>query len=678
LITTQPSPSPASESPVPPPLPLPPTEPPPRTAWWRRVLLGNPKDLADRRVFHSIALIPFLAWVGLGADGLSSSAYGPAEAFITLGEHTYLALALAVAVAFTVLVISSAYSRILVAFPQGGGGYVVASKLLSPHFGVVSGCALLIDYVLTIAVSIAASGDAIFSLLPVEWVYLKLPLTVTLILILITLNLRGVKESVIPLVPVFVLFLVTHAVLLVAGIVEHVWHVGDTATKLRSDFNSGLSTIGLTGMVLLFFKAYSLGAGTYTGIEAVSNGLTIMREPRVQTGLRTMRYMSISLAVTASGLLICFLLTGVTLQEGKTLNASLAENVSAGWPGGAIFVLLVLVSEAALLTVAAQAGFIDGPRVLANMALDGWMPRKFASLSDRLTQHNGIVLMGSAALIALIATGGSVHVLVLMYAINVFITFSLTMASMIRYAWRGWGQRRPHARRDLALFIVGFIMCMTILVVTCVEKFHDGGWVTITVTGTLIALCFLIQRHYRSVAMRVAQLQRDLKIPDKAQAPAPPPFDPSKPIAAILVGGYSGLGVHTLISAMSSFGGYFKNAIFVSVGVIDSGAFKGEAELDALATKTRQDLEKYVELANRLGVAAQSRYSVGLDLVDELEKLCIAVQKEYPRASFFAGQLTFQQQKWFDSLLHNQTAFNLQRRLHWAGIPMLILPIRVK
>src|SRR5437762_7794926 len=173
----------------------------PWTARMKRVLLGRKRELHPN-VFHKVSLIALLAWVGLGADGLSSSAYGPEEAFKTLGAHTYLAMALALATAFTVLVISYAYSRIIEQFPLGGGGYVVASRLLGRRAGVVSGCALVVDYVLTVSISLAAAGDAIFSFLPPEWGAAKilgiLPLKLTIellaVLFLILLNLRGVKE----------------------------------------------------------------------------------------------------------------------------------------------------------------------------------------------------------------------------------------------------------------------------------------------------------------------------------------------------------------------------------------------------------------------------------------------------------------------------------------------------
>src|SRR5579872_5007395 len=141
----------------------------------RHLLIGRPRDIQDRSTYHHLSLIAFLAWVGLGADGLSSSAYGPEEAFKTLAEHTYLAMGLAALTGITVIIISAAYSRIIEQFPHGGGGYVVATKLLGKGAGVVSGSALLVDYVLTITVSIAAAGDAIYSLMPVEWQGWKLP-----------------------------------------------------------------------------------------------------------------------------------------------------------------------------------------------------------------------------------------------------------------------------------------------------------------------------------------------------------------------------------------------------------------------------------------------------------------------------------------------------------------------
>ncbi|MFL5473484.1 MAG: amino acid permease, partial [Gemmatimonadales bacterium] len=220
----------------------------------RRLLVGKPRDLHDRRLFHRLSLIPVLAWVGLGADGLSSSAYGPEEAFRALGSHTYLAVALAALTAVTVLLISAAYRRIIEEFPTGGGGYVVASSLLGPNVGVVSGAALLVDYVLTIAISIAAAGDALFSFLPAEWQAYKLGLEFGFILLLMALNIRGVRESVLTLLPAFLLFLLTHAIVIGGGVLGHLPELPATGEAVRKGFEQGAASLGLGGLLLLFMR----------------------------------------------------------------------------------------------------------------------------------------------------------------------------------------------------------------------------------------------------------------------------------------------------------------------------------------------------------------------------------------------------------------------------------------
>ena len=168
-----------------------------------------------------------------------------------------------------------------------------------------------------------------------------------------------------------------------------------------------------------------------------------------------------------------------------------------------------MLSEGILLVVAAQAGFIDGPRVLANMAVDSWVPRRFAALSDRLTTHNGIVLMGATSLAALLYAKGDVGTLVVMYSINVFLTFSLSMFGMLRHTWKT-RREAQHWHRNL-LFGVGFALCATILVITVMEKFKEGGWITLLCTGAVIGLCFVIRGHYRRVRFKLAQLYQDVK-----------------------------------------------------------------------------------------------------------------------------------------------------------------------
>jgi amino acid transporter len=553
----------------------------------------------------------------------------------------------------------------------------VASKLLGERWGVLSGSALLIDYVMTITVSIAAAGDALFSLMPLDWQLWKLPFEILCILGLTTLNIRGVKESVIAMLPIFLLFLATHILIIGGGILGHAGQVAATASHVVTGFKGGLGTLGGWGMILLFLHAYSLGGGTYTGLEAVSNGMPIMREPRVQTGQRTMVYMSTSLALCAGGLLLCYLLWNVSAVEGRTLNAVLTEKLVAGIPFGGAFVFATLISEGALLVVGAQAGFIDGPRVLANMAVDSWVPHRFAALSERLTTGNGIVLMGVAALAALLYTRGQVSQLVVMYSINVFLTFSLSMFGMARSQLRK-RTGGEHWKRRFALFVVGFLLCVTILVITSIEKFAEGGWITLVATGTLVLLCFVIRSHYRTVGAKLGELYQQLgSIPCAVDAPHTPP-DPKKATAVVMVGSYGGLGIHTVLNIFRVFPGHFKNLVFVSIGVIDSGGFKGEEAIDDLRARTEETLQKYVQLACGLGVPAAYRFAVGTDAVEEAEKLCRQIAAEFHGSTFFAGKVIFQREKWYQRLLHNETAYLVQKRLQWAGLTMVILPAKLR
>jgi amino acid transporter len=651
------------------------------TGW--RVLMGRPRDFKDPGVFHKISLVAFLAWVGMGADGLSSSAYGPDESFRSLLEHgntTYLAVFMALATALTVFVMSYAYSRIIEHFPTGGGGYVVASKLLGEKAGLLSGSALLVDYILTITVSIASGGDAVFNMLPLTWHAWKLPIEFVVIILLIVLNIRGVKESVTSLVPIFMVFVVTHLVLILGGLGSHIGHAPEVATNLTHEFSQSIHSYGVFGVFLIFLTAYSRGAGTYTGIEAVSNGLQMMREPRVTTGKRTMVYLSMSLAFTAGGILLCYLLFDIRPQEGKTLNGVLIEAFATNWrvlgvPVGKAFVVIALASEGALLFVAAQTGFIDGPRVMSNMAVDSWLPRRFASLSDRLTTKDGVMLLGAAAIALLLFTHGNVDALVTMYAINVFITFSLSQLGMCRFWLR---ERSSDAKwwRHISIHVLGLGMCLSILTFTIVLKFSQGAWLTLLVTTALIVLCLLVKAHYREVARQLALLDADLANLVGLDGHGGEP-EPSKPTAVLLVGPYGGLGVHSMLSIQRTYPGYFANLVFVSVAVHDTGTFKGAAEVASLRVRVEETLQKYVALAKSLGWNSSYRMAEGLDAVYEASRLCIKIADEFPRVVFFAGKLIWKRETWIQRILHNETAYQVERRLHWKGLAMAVLPVRV-
>ena len=649
---------------------------------WRamkNVFIGRERELTEHGLFHKISLVALLAWVGLGADGLSSSCYGPEEAYKVLLGHPALAVFVALMAGSTVAIICVSYSQIIALFPTGGGGYVVASRLLSPTAGVVSGSALLIDYVLTISISVASGMDALFSFLPPAWLPWKLAASVVGVLFLTLLNLRGVRESVLLLAPVFLLFLVTHTWGVLYAFATHAGQLAKLPGDTLQSVHEAAAQIGLFGVVALLLRAYSMGAGTYTGIEAVSNGLPILREPRVRTGRRTMVLMAISLGGMVAGLLVAYLVLGVRPVEGKTLNAVLLEQLASGWPVwlGHLYVRLALASAAALLLVAAQAGFLDGPRVLASMALDRWMPNRFTALSDRFVTLNGVLIMGGAALVVLLLTRGAVDLLVVLYSINVFITFSLSQLGMVRHWWlvrrteSGW-------RHKLLINALGLGLTSFILVTLVVLKFHSGGWVTILMTTALIATAFAVRRHYDWVRRQLASLDCILEV-----ARTPPPagsreFAPtSNRTAIVLVNGFNGLGLHTVLGAVRLFGGGFRRMIFVQIGVVDAGNFKGADEIERLREHVRREGERYVEFVRARGGEAEAVTTVGHEVLKELEEMLPDLVARHPQAVFFSGQLVFERETVFTRWLHNYTAFGLQRRLFLHGLPCAIVPIRV-
>jgi hypothetical protein len=311
---------------------------------------------------------------------------------------------------------------------------------------------------------------------------------------------------------------------------------------------------------------------------------------------------------------------------------------------------------------------------MANMALDGWVPRRFSSLSDRLTSHYGVLMVGAAAIASLLYTHGSVDILVTMYAINVFVTFSLSQIGMTRFSW---ARRKRKGQRTTPVFVHAV---SSILIVVVILKFAQGAWVTIFVTGLLILLCLMIHRHYVRVRAKLAELNKqlgDMETLTGPKAEFPPEVDPKKQTAVLLVNAYSGLGIHTLLILLKTFPGQFKQVYFASVGVLDSGNFKGTEEVEKLRADRQRTIDKFVDLAHRLGLAADGEYTLGTDPVEESALLCERIRERFPKSVFFAGKLLFEAEKWYYPLLHNETAFAISRRIQLQGIPMVVMPIRI-
>jgi amino acid transporter len=549
---------------------------------------------------------------------------------------------------------------------------------------MISGCALLVDYVLTISISIAAGADALFSFLPPALLQFKFPIAISGVLILTILNMRGAKESVLPLIPIFLLFLVTHLFVIVYSLVTHAHEFGAVISTTITDVNLTRAEIGTFGMFVLLMKAYSMGAGTYTGIEAVSNGLPMLREPKVETAKKTMKYMAISLATVAVGLMLGYLLYRVQFHPGKTLNAVLLENVTSGWNPqiGYIFLLATLISEAIILFVAAQTGFLGGPRVLANMAQDRWFPLQFSLLSERFVTQNGILLMGGAALIVITLSKGSVKFLVVLYAINVFITFCLSQLGMVRHWWMVRGQAKAWLKKMLVSGF-GLILTTFILFSVVIIKFHEGGWITIFITGSLITVAILIKRYYRRTMKLLVRLDNLVHAAEIAQSVESaekkgpePKYDPESKTAVVLVSGFNGMGLHTLFNVRRLFGD-IRNFVFITAGIIDAGNFKGVDAIEELKRHVQGELDHYVAFMKNQGFFAEGFSTVGAEIADDISTMASEIFERYPDSVFFGGQIVFPQDTIFTKMLYNYTTFAVQGRLHQKGIPFIVMPVRV-
>jgi hypothetical protein len=280
--------------------------------------------------------------------------------------------------------------------------------------------------------------------------------------------------------------------------------------------------------------------------------------------------------------------------------------------------------------------------------------------------------MAGAALIVLLITRGDVSVLVVLYSINVFLTFTLSLLGLVRY-WLGHRGQSNWLRR-LVLSLIGLAVCAGILIVTTVEKFGEGGWITLIITGIVIAIGYAIRRHYDAIGTRVERAEH-LYAPPTGHFGARPRLAPERPTAAFIIGrSRSGL-VHASRKVMELWPGFYKNFLVVSAQPVDVRSYGGEQTCDQLRARGVKDMEVYMELARQHGIASKYYLGFAVDGVEEAVKLCRQVKAEFPHVIFFASKLVFEHETWITRLLHNQIVYAIQRRLELEGMQMVILPM---
>lgn len=644
------------------------------------------KDPMQLETWRHAALVAVLAWAGVGADSLSSANYGPEEAYkaLHLSGHEPLVLWLALITALTVVVISLAYVQIIRLFPNGGGGYKAATRLVHPYAGLLSGSALIVDYSLTIAISVAAATDAMFNLFPLAWVAYK-PFAIAGGLgFLLFINLRGVRESVTVLAPIFFGFLLIHVVLIGFGLwAKHDVLIGavvNAEDHIKAVTNEG----GTWALVAIIATAYAAGAGTYTGIEALSENAHTLKPPRAQTGARAMALIAVSLAVLAGGIMLLYTAWLPTLQEGKTLNAVVFEaTLLQLFPDAElarqIIIIVAMVFAAALLLVAAASGFLGGPAVLAWMAIDKWAPHSFAHLSNKLVAQNGVLTMGTAAGILLLFTGGQVHSLVVLYSINVFLTFSLSLLGLTRYNFTHRKEMKfGQWLSRTAISCVALAVAVSILITLFLAKFSQGAWVAVVVALMLAACGYWVRDHYRRFDRSMDQTFDDLLMRDPAAAiEIPKPAKMKRPVG-VITGAQGAAGLHALMHAQRLFRGQFDSVLIISAGEVDAEAYGGHEALERLKYQVGERCAKIVAWCRDHGMPAKVYTGFSTDAVETLEELCLKAQRDYPNVIFVATRPMTRPHGWASTLLHGGTALSLQRRLHGHDAPLIVLPMRVE
>jgi amino acid transporter len=490
----------------------------------KRILLGEPlsSEQADQHLLPKRMALPIFA-----SDALSSVAYAPQELLMILltGGLAFLAfspwVAGAVVLLLAVLVLS--YRQLIKAYPSGGGDYEVARTNLGEVPGVIVASALLVDYVLTVAVSVASGVDNIISAVPGlnSW---RVELAVAFVVIIVLVNLRGVREASKAFALPTYLFIASVGLMVVVGLAR--WSLGDAPVASSAAFDVRAVDISQAAVILLVLRAFSSGCSALTGIEAVSNGVQAFRTPKVRNAQTTLALMGTIAVVLFAGLTAVALISGVHYAENpcdligfdcRTLvqPSLMAQVAAATFGANSVFFFVIQAATAIVLLLAANTAFNGFPLLGSVLARDGYAPKALNTRGDRLVYSNGMIILGAIAVAVLIIYQANLSSLIQLYIIGVFVSFSIGQIGMIRH-WRH-GLRQLHGlsrqarstpatrreafgyRKGLAVNSVGATMTILVLVIVTITKFTHGAWLVFLAIPVLVLLMIGVHRYYRDV-----------------------------------------------------------------------------------------------------------------------------------------------------------------------------------
>ncbi|HEX6951037.1 MAG TPA: APC family permease [Nitrospira sp.] len=464
----------------------------------KRWLVGNPlktSQAAHQRLSKLVALAVF------SSDALSSVAYATEEILLVLilagAAAVWLSVPVSLAIVLLLIILTVSYRQIIYAYPGGGGAYTVAKTNLGTWAGLVAAAALIIDYVLTVAVSTAAGIAAVTSAIPALLPHRE-ALCLFTILVVVVLNLRGVRESGrVFAVPTY-LFIGSFLIMIGTGLIQlYLGTSQDTA-------GSALNTAAIEGVSLfLILRAFSSGCTALTGIEVISNGVSAFRKPEPQNAAITMLGMAMILGLLFVGTSVLALQYGVVPKEDETVVSQIARMT---FGEGAMY-FFIQAATMAILILAANSAFAGFPRLASLLARDGFMPRQMAEMGDRLVFSNGIMILGAFSGFLIVVFRGETHALIPLYAVGVFLSFTLSQAGMVQ---RWISMRGPHWRKKLAVNGIGAAATATATLIIAGTKFIHGAWIVIVLLPLLIVIFHGIHSHYLDLSRQIA-LSRDAR-----------------------------------------------------------------------------------------------------------------------------------------------------------------------
>lgn len=472
----------------------------------KQLLLGRPlanEQAAHQRLSNPVALAIF------SSDALSSVAYATEEILLALvvagSSPLRLALPISIGIGVLLMIVAASYRQTIKAYPNGGGAYIVAKENLGTHPGLVAGASLLVDYVLTVAVSVSSGTAAVTSAFPALAPY-RVEIAVALVVLLVIANLRGVRESGALFAGPTLFFVAMLGLLIVVGLFKYltgdVVAVSHVAVQASSD---------LTLFILL--KAFASGCTAMTGVEAIANGVPAFRTPEARNARATLTWMAGILLFLFVGTSLLATLTGVVPSHTETVLSQIAH----GAFGTSILYFLLQAATAAILVIAANTSYADFPRLGSIMAADGFLPKQLKERGSRLVYSNGMLLLTAVSIALIVLFRGETHRLIPLYAVGVFTSFTLSQAGMVVH-WRrckeeGW-------RWSMVMNGLGAVATFVVLLVIAYAKFTAGAWMVIVLIPALVAYLWRVKHHYTGVAKSIALTPADAAELDK-DTPAP-------------------------------------------------------------------------------------------------------------------------------------------------------------